>query len=95
MMAWAEALEAYEASLRHHQELADTGSLEGPNPWPPVELPVGPVPEDLRERAADLVARSNRIVDDMAAKMADIPPRKSSRYANHVTRDLPRWTKTL
>ncbi len=95
MTAWAEALDLYEASLGHHQQLLDTESLEGSNPWPPLELPAGPVPDDLRVRAAELVTRSNRIIDDMAATMANIPSRTPSRYANHTTRGLPRWTKTL
>ena len=95
MTEWAEALDLYEASLEHHQQLIDVEAADGANPWPPADLPAGPVPDEFRTRAAELVERSNRIMDDMAAKMANIPPRKPVRYPHTTTRDHPRWTKTL
>lgn len=95
MTDWAEALDAYEASLGHHQQLVDADALDGSNPWPPAEMPVGPVPDELRDRAADLLERSNRLIDEMAAKMAAIPPRKLGRYSHTATREHPRWTKSL
>lgn len=95
MIAWADALDAYEASLGHHQDLIESDAQSGPSPWPPRELPSGPVPEHLTMRATALVERSHRLVDEMAAKMANIPPPKSSRHPYQATRDHPRWTRTL
>jgi len=95
MTSWAEALDVYEASLGHHQQLVDADALDGSNPWPPAEMPDGPVPEEFRGRAADLLKRSNQLIDGMAAKMANLPPPKPGRYSHTATRDHPRWTKTL
>lgn len=95
MTEWAEALDVYEASLRHHEALIDVEVVDGDNPWPPADLPVGPVPAELADRAAALLVRSNHVVDAMAAKMAGMPQRKPNRYAHHNVRELPRWTKTL
>lgn len=96
MIGWAETLDAYEASLDNHQRLIDTELNEEANPWPPAELPSGPVPEELSARASALVLRSNQIIDAMAAKMANIPPLRPNRHHHHQTARAPsRWTTTL
>lgn len=95
MTEWTDALDVYEASLGHHQQLADADVVDGPNPWPPAELPAGPVPDELRERAAALLEQSNQLIDGLAAKLANIPPRKPGRYSHPATREHPRWTKSL
>lgn len=96
MIGWAEALDAYEASLDHHQRLIDTELSEEVDPWPPAELPSGPVPEELSARASALVGRSNRIMDAMAAKMANIPALRPNRHHQYQAKRAPsRWTTTL
>lgn len=95
MTSWVEALDTYEASLQHHQQLIDTDAVEGHDPWPPAALPVGAMPADLAERAGELLVRSNLLVDEMAAKLAGIPPRKVPRHPNYSTRAHARWSTSL
>lgn len=96
MIGWVATLDAYEASLDSHQRLIDEELNDEHNPWPPAELPTEPLPEELSDRASDLVRRSHKIIDDMAAKMANIPPPKPNRHHHHQpTRAPSRWTTTL
>lgn len=95
MISWEDTLDVFEAGLGHHRQLVETEAVDGTNPWPPRELPHGPVPDDLRPRALDLLERSNLLIDDVAAKMATLPALKPSRYPHHATPDRPRWTTTL
>lgn len=95
MTSWNETLDAYEASLVHHRHLVEYEVVDGETPWPPATLPDGPVPESLRDRANVLLSQSNVLIDDVAAKMANIPSLKSSRHPHQGTPDAPRWTATL
>lgn len=95
MTSWAEALDAYEAGLEHHRHLVEHDELDGSNPWPPAELPKGPVPEALRERANNLLSEGHTLMDSMAGKMAGMPAPRPVRYGRHATPHQPRWTTRL
>ena len=95
MSSWGETLDLYEQSLRHHRELIEFETAEGPNPWPPSALPSAPLPAELRERAAALLDESHLLIDDMATKMADLPTLKPSRHVHQSTPGAARWTTTL
>lgn len=95
MTSWGDTLDAFEASLVQHRHLVEHEVVDEASLWPPATLPDGPVPENLRERANLLLSESNVLIDDVAAKMANIPSLKPSRRPHPGTPGAPRWTATL
>lgn len=94
--SWNVTLDAFEASLDRHRHLVEHDLADGEHsPWPPAQMPDGPVPEPLRERAAALLARNNTLIDDVVSKMATIPSPKPSRHARHSTPAAARWSRSL
>lgn len=72
-MSWDEALDRYEAALDAHDAALSAEVEVGEVPWPPSELPVGPVPAHARRRAELLLARSRALGDRVRTRRDAIP----------------------
>lgn len=75
---WEETLDAMESSLAHYEATLAGDTVEPDPYWSQINPPNTPMPRDLTERAAAIMARSNRLTDAIQAKL-DARPRPSSR----------------
>jgi hypothetical protein len=72
---WQAVLDRYEAALDHHESLLRTGEpAEGDAPWPPPELPHGPLPPELQARAGALLSRGDDLARRLDAARGSLPP---------------------
>lgn len=82
--AWDAALDRYEAGLHHHEAVLSTGEPAlGPAPWPPAELPSGPVPDALRPRAQLLLARTVDLARRLSMARESLPPLPTGARSAH------------
>ncbi|UDY24086.1 hypothetical protein [Nocardioides sp. Kera G14] len=68
-LAWAEALERLEANLAGAETLVAELNVDAVTDWAVVSLE-GPIPEHLVERARELAARQQKLIDAIPAVMA-------------------------
>ena len=80
MTTWTELLDAMERSLDHYEAALESDDVSPDPHWPVASPPTEPLPTPLLERAADLMARNNRI-------SAEMQQRLQSRAARPARRD--------
>jgi len=80
MTGWAELLVAMERSLDHYEATLGADAITPDPHWPVADPPTDPIPANLLARAADLMARNNRI-------SAEVQQRLDKRPARSVRRD--------
>lgn len=79
MTTWPQLLDAMERSLDHYEAALDAETVSTDPHWPPVGRPAEPIPSELLARAADLMARNNRITAEMQRRLEDRPVRPPRR----------------
>lgn len=68
-----------ERSLDHYEAALDD-EIIAPDPhWPAVDRPAEPIPSELLARAAELMARNNRIAAEIQGRLKDRPTRQVRR----------------
>ncbi len=96
---WIRVLDCLEASLEYHEhtvrEARNRRTIDSRDPWPPGDLPVGPVPSLLSDRAQALHQRSLALLDDVAREMTDLKPPRRLRGSSRPTADHPRVSYAL
>ncbi len=75
MTTWPELLDAMARSLDHYEAVLEADTITPDPHWPVVDPPVEPIPPHLLGRAADLMARNNRISAEMRRRLEDRPAR--------------------
>jgi len=76
---WPQLLDAMERSLDHYEAALDTETISPDPHWPAVDPPGEPIPSELLARAAELMARNNRIAAEMQRRLNDRPIRPPRR----------------
>ena len=79
MTTWPQLLDAMERSLDHYEAALEAETVSPDPHWPAVERPDGPMPSELLARAAELMARNNRITAEMQRRLKDRPARPARR----------------
>ena len=78
MTAWPELLDAMERSLDHYEATLEADTITPDPHWPAVNPTDEPIPAELLGRAADLMARNNRISAEIQRRL-DAGPRRPVR----------------
>jgi len=76
-LRWAEALDAFEASLEEHRRAAETGAA-GPSPVLSPTAGLGPLPRALAGRAEDLLRRCRRLEAEVSVRRGLLARRLSA-----------------
>ncbi len=79
MTTWPELLDVMERSLDHYEAALETESVPSDPHWPAVQPPAEPIPPSLVPRAAELMARNNRVSAEIRRRLQDMPSRPARR----------------
>ncbi|MDH3302871.1 MAG: hypothetical protein OES24_20420 [Acidimicrobiia bacterium] len=84
MTTWPQLLDAMERSLDHYEAALDAETISPDPHWPRVGRPAEPIPSELLARAAELMARNNRITAEIQRRLKDRPkpPRRDGYSRN-------------
>lgn len=79
MTTWPQLLDAMERSLDHYEAALEAETFSPDPHWPAIDRPNEPIPSELLARAAQLMARNNRITAEMQRRLEDRPTRPPRR----------------
>lgn len=85
LAAWGEVLDQLEGDLDRLEAALDAGDTVDTSPWtPPTDL--GPLPDELRERASDVLTRLQDLTDEVRdARAASLGEARRTRQRRDAT----------
>ncbi len=86
MTSWPDLLDAMERSLDHYEAALEADTITPDPHWPVADPPTEPIPSTLLARAADLMARNNRISAGLRARLDGQEPVRPHRPAGYARR---------
>ena len=95
LLGWQAVLAAFEAGVAHHRLVLSDDADATESPWPPDHLPTTPIPPELRNAAAALLADADGVSEQLTGRLAGVPSRRGPRRLGRASTDHPRWTATL